>query len=375
LKRLTLLLGALVLACSSSSTTTPKTATKPKASLAERFGGRAPTVRVHLKSFGEWTRLPLTGKGGLTITPAGGAARKAKSVTLRNPGEKVAVTFAAKSGVFTLGTRTYAGDLVMDPEGRLINRVPLENYVLGVLRGEIPLPKVPVDAAAAQAIAVRSYTLHYLLRENPVCDVDDTTLFQVYAGMKYAPDDKSLREGVNRTSGQYMEWNGAPLKAYYHSTCGGHTTDVPTGLDREPVGCMQGVPCDWCKISKYYTWQTTITEVELRRTLRMDGPVRSVSVGKLGPGKRALGVNVVTDSGKQYVHGSAFRLRIGPSKLRSTRWDHLSLADGSLQVRGGGWGHGVGMCQMGAIGRAQEGQKANDIVLAYYRGATIESAY
>ena len=92
------------------------------------------------------------------------------------------VVVEAKQGVFTLGSRTYSGRLVIE-KGKLVNIVPLENYVLGVLRGEIPLKDIPVEAARAQAIAVRSYTLHYLLQENPLCDVDDTTLYQVYAGL------------------------------------------------------------------------------------------------------------------------------------------------------------------------------------------------
>ena len=70
-----------------------------------------------------------------------------------------------------------------------------------------------------------------------------------------------------------------------------------------------------------------------------------------------------------------FRLRIGPSKIRSTRWLSVHGSPEGLVLEGAGWGHGVGLCQMGAIGRAQQGQKGEEIVLAYYAGAKLKTAY
>lgn len=320
-------------------------------------------MRVHLRSFGDWTQLRLNGKGGLSIR-SGDKSIELPELTIvqtdratRVPGfdgdlDKVAIE--AKGGVFTLGSRTYSGRLVLD-QGQLVNVVPMENYVLGVLRGELPLADVPLAAARAQAIAVRSYTFHYLLQGNPVCDVDDTSLFQVYAGLKYAPADDVLREGVNSTRGRYLSWEGEPLKAYYHSTCGGHTTDVKTGLDREPVGCMPGVPCEHCRISKYWRWEAELPGV-------------SVEVIEEGAGGRARLVKV----GERVLHANEFRLEVGASRLRSTRWLRM---EGSLTIEGAGWGHGVGLCQMGAIGRAQAGQSGREIVLAYYPGAEVLRAY
>ena len=382
--RIAIALALVAVACSSPAPT-PAAEDKPieRIDLQQRFGGKAPTIRVHLRSFKEWDKLPVSGKGGLRVTTAEGT-RDAKQITLQRTEEGVLiddspvrhalVTLEPKGGIVTIGTRLYSGIVVVD-RGRIVNHVRMENYVLGVLRGEIPLKQVPLGAAEAQAIAVRSYTLHYLLQQNAFCDLDDTTLYQVYAGLKYAPDDTTLRKGVNNTSGQYLEWDGAPLKAYYHSTCGGHTTDVPTGLDREAVGCMQGVPCDWCKQSKYYRWNATVPNTVLLGKVRMDGVLQRVEIAERGAGDRARIVAITTSAGKQRVHGNVLRLSIGPSKIRSTRWTELNLGQGSLQVRGGGWGHGVGLCQMGAIGRGASGQAGAQIVLAYYAGATISKAY
>ncbi|MHC4408479.1 MAG: SpoIID/LytB domain-containing protein [Planctomycetota bacterium] len=366
----------LVLAACSASTPAPQ----PKTT---KVPATEPDVRVHLRSYGDWTQLRMKGKGGLTAE-AGDARHDAPELTLVRidgasmvqgiQGKHARVSIRAKGGVFTLGSRTYSGTLVIE-KGKLVNVVPLENYVLGVLRGEIPLKDVPVEAARAQAIAVRSYTMHYLAQAKPVSDVDDTTLFQVYAGLKYAPDDKSLRKGVNSTRGRYLEWQSEPLKAYYHSTCGGHTTDVVTGLDRNPVLCMEGVACDWCKISKYYRWEATLPEASVLRATRMSGRLQSVVVSETGAGERARRVTVTTTKGDQELHANAFRLQVGPSKIRSTRWLKVQASPQGLFLEGAGWGHGVGMCQMGAIGRAQAGQKGEEIVLAYYAGARLKTAY
>jgi len=377
-------LALMALACSSPPPpAAPANKPADRIDLQQRFGGKAPTVRVHLRSFEPWTTLPVKGKGGLRVTTAKGT-RDAQQVTLTrtdegvllddSPARHALVTLEANGGVLTIGTRLYSGVLVID-RGHLGNHVSMENYVLGVLRGEIPIKGISVGAAEAQAIAVRSYTFHYLIQNGDLADLDDTTLFQVYAGLRYVSVDKTLRKGVNNTSGQYLEWEGAPLKAYYHSTCGGHTTDVPTGLDRDPVGCMSGVPCDWCKASKYYRWDATISSHVLLRKVRMDGNLQQVEIAQRGAGDRARTVTVTTSAGKQRFHGNELRLRIGASKIRSTRWLDLNLGQGSLRIRGGGWGHGVGLCQMGAIGRGAGGQTGAQIVLAYYSGATISRAY
>ena len=109
--------------------------------------------------------------------------------------------------------------------------------------------------------------------------------------------------------------------------------------------------------------------------MRMSGRLSSLEVTVPGAGGRAREVNVITSGGEQPMHANAFRIRVGPSKIRSTRWLEIDASPRGLALKGAGWGHGVGMCQMGAIGRAQAGQKGETIVLAYYRGAELRTAY
>ena len=103
-------------------------------------------VRVHLRSIGDWKQLSITGKAGLRVN------REPRETLLLRRDETRALTIRDDAGIVTVDGRPYSGELVWR-DGKLVNHVALENYVLRVLRGELPLRSVPVEAAAAQAIA------------------------------------------------------------------------------------------------------------------------------------------------------------------------------------------------------------------------------
>ena len=290
------------------------------------------------------------------------------------PGLRDEVLFVPASGVFSIAGKAWSGNLEV-VGGELVNRVPLENYILGVLRGELPLRDVPVEGAGAQAIAARSYTLHYLTQPAGAYDVDDTTQFQVYRGLQYAPDDAHLREAVQATRGLYLAYDAQPVKAYYHSTCGGHTTDVPTGLAREPIAVMPGVPCDGCRDTRYWRWSAVLSEADVLLAAGVPGPLREIGVASTGPGGRATTLRVVAAGADVDVPAAEFRLRVGAGKLRSTRILSLARTADGVTVEGAGWGHGVGLCQLGALARARQGGRAAEVALYYYPGASIERAY
>jgi len=333
--------------------------------------GKEPVVRVELLSLGAWDKVDVTGKGGLGVRERGDAqprlTREAYHLSRSSP----PVELVPAEGVFTVAGRTYAGDLVWDG-ARLVNRVTLENYTLGVLRGELPLKHIPPAAAGAQAIAIRSYTLSYLVAGQ---GVDDTTNFQCYAGMRYAPDDAHLREGVHRTKGLYLEQGSRPLRAYYHSTCGGHTTDVPTGLDREPSPAMKGVACPWCAGARYWRWSATLDAAPILKAAALQGPLEDLEVVEKGPGGRASRIRVAAGGHEKVMKANEFRLAVGPSALRSTLILAVKHEGTGFRIDGGGWGHGVGLCQLGAIGLAGSGKSPEEIVAYYYPGAVLRHGY
>lgn len=344
-----------------------------------------PVVRVHLRSLDLSRAVRVTSDGPIDVeagdrryrtrTPVGvsldrGALRvgdlRARSVTLSPVGEPLRVGGELYPGALALHAR---GDIVA------VNHVPMETYVLGVLRGELPLPRVPKEAAGALAIAVRAYTLHHLAEHRELFDVDDTTAFQRYLGARPAAQEESLRAGLLATRGLYLSWDGAPLKAYYHSTCGGHTCDPATALERPASPPLAGVPCRFCEGTKYWRWEALLPEEVVLRAAGLSGNLRAVSVGARGPGGRAATFRVESARGGAEVHAGVFRTRVGGSLLRSTLLESVDRVKGGVRFRGAGWGHGVGLCQLGAIGQAEAGRDALAIAAYYYPGALVRRAY
>lgn len=325
-----------------------------------------PTVRVWLRSLGDGP-FEVTGEGGVSVD---GAPPVPGPVRLGGRDARL----AAPKGVLRVDGKAYSGEVVWR-DGKCVNVVPMENYVLGVLRGELALREVPPEAAGALAIAVRSYTMHYLAEKRPLFDLDDTTLYQRYLGLAYARRDEELRRGVQSTRGLALELSGKPLKAYYHSTCGGHTTDVATGLNREKPIPLVPVACDHCRAGKHYRWTAQLPADAVLKAAGLTGTLRSVEIVERGPGDRARTMRITSSAGAAEIHASDLRTRVGGMLLRSTRLLSLRCDAEGVRVEGAGWGHGVGLCQMGSIGLAKEGRTAREIVAYYYPGATLAQAY
>ncbi len=366
------------------------TAVAPEPAVQELHFAEAPTMRVRLASLGERNEILLRASGQIVIESGSAKLKREGRAVLAvqrgglaldgDPLPTDSVRVTAIGGMVQIGDAAYSGDLVCQLNGGMggivvTNHVRMENYVLGVLRGELPLPRVPQAAAEAQAIAVRSYALHYLINPEKDYDVDDTTLFQRYVGFHRAPDDEQLRLGVLATTGEYLLSEGKPLKAYYHSTCGGHTTDPQHGLEPNDPVPLRGVKCDHCKASKYYRWDATLSDEAILRAADMTGSLEGAEVTLRDTAGRASAITIRTDEQTASVPASAFRLAIGPSKLRSTNIRSIERVDGGLHIKGAGWGHGVGLCQMGAIGLALKGKSGEEIVAYYYPDAQIRKAY
>jgi stage II sporulation protein D len=332
----------------------------PEAARAE------PVVRVWLRSLGDGP-FDVTGEGGVSVD---GAAPVTGPVRLGAPDARL----SAPGGVLRISGKAYSGEIRWTG-GKAVNHVAMENYVLGVLRGEIALREVPPEAAAALAVAVRSYALHYLAERRPVFDLDDTTLYQRYLGLAHARQDAALRRGVQSTRGLALELAGRPLKAYFHSTCGGHTTDVATGLNRERPIALVPVACDHCRDGKHYRWTAQIPADAVLKAAALNGTLQSVEILDRGPGDRARNLRITSSAGSRELHASDLRTLVGGMLLRSTRLYSLRCDAAGVHVEGGGWGHGVGLCQMGAIGLAKAGKKGREIVAYYYPNARLVQAY
>ena len=271
-----------------------------------------------------------------------------------------------------------------------IARLDLEEYLFGVLGGEVPFEKWHPEALKAQAIASRSYA-YFQLKSNAgeAYDVESTVMSQVFkTGYRSNP---ILAQAVNSTRGQIMTFNGAPFCAYFHSTCGGHTDNGASVFPDQPQArALHGANCPYCSQSPHYRWRWTIGKDVLTEKLRPVAPnppmgqVRSVefidtnglAIGpQSGTLRRVATVRIKHQYGTFDMSGNAFRLAVGARELKSMLFYQVTDGSGVIDVNGGGFGHGVGLCQFGSQGMALAGQPCTNILGMYYPGASLTRMY
>jgi stage II sporulation protein D len=284
----------------------------------------------------------------------------------------------------------------------VVNVVEVEDYLRGVVPLEIGR-RTDDEAAAiqAQAVAARSYAYGRKrgAARHAAFDLYGDVRDQAYGGRDAERDDADL--AVIATDGLVLMAGGRVASAPYFSTCGGRTA-APGELFRgaaEPHltsvdDRIPGTERHWCDISPRFEWRRVIEGDRLaagvERYLRQYvagvpagslGAVRMVQVTARTATDRAASVQVATERGAWELRGNDIRFvlrEVGAEPLPST---YLTLAPevaggrlARVVVRGRGNGHGVGMCQWGAIGRARAGQDLRTILRAYYPGAEVRPA-
>ena len=277
-----------------------------------------------------------------------------------------------------------------------VNILPLEDYLLGVVPLEIgPRTWQELAAVEAQAVAARTYAVSHLDGHAEMgFDLFGTVEDQVYGGIDAERPEST--DAVRGTAGRILTHDGLPIRAYYHSTCGGRTAAIDEVLDRTTAPYLTSVSdrapdgSDWCSISPRYRWSSRWSAQELNGPVRVElARMFGEEPGALGP---IEGFRVVdhTESGR--VHSVAFygpgaqlvlerldirfALRDAEGRiLGSTDFDVIPDGGSGFEVHGRGFGHGAGMCQWGAIGRARGGQTSEEILGTYYPGTRLITVY
>ena len=347
-----------------------------------------------------WTAVPDSGSGGgkLRLVKADG--------TLTESHRGIAVVNVTENRFAMANGRRYRGRIhVVAGRGglTLVNRLGIESYVAGVVGPEIGARRPNEEAAVlAQAVVSRSFALRNRGRwESLGFDAYADVRDQVYNGV--AAETPQVWAAVQRTAGQVLRYRGAIIDAYFHSTCGFSTAGVEEAFATararpylRPVSDASdgGKGHYYCDISPRFRWREEWDGQKLRaiftRTLPAVMPlsgdglqrITDVQVSRTTGSGRVAELRIVFERGDVRISGSDARDVLRPEAdriLSSTAFQLTVTKDGGqvsrLVAAGAGSGHGVGMCQWGAVGRARAGHDYRRILSTYFPGTTLDQIY
>lgn len=302
------------------------------------------------------TRVELTVRDGKLVV--GGVEAPASALRFRSGEEG--------DGVISVGGTRVRGDVVV-LVGRsqlvVVNVLPLEDYLVGVLGSEMP-KSFPVEALKAQAIAARTYALNKKLDQySQPFHLGSSVISQVYKGLDV--EDPRTREAVEATRGMVLTWQLQPIEAYFHSSCGGRTETGAEALGRA-LPYLQAVDCPCGRLPTSH-WTLNLDAGDLKSLGSKPGPLRV-------RGRSATGRAQRVEVGSRTISAVSFRERIGYMKLKSLHFE-IEKAGSGWKVAGHGFGHGAGLCQWGARVYAEKGWSFQKILLHYYPGTELQTLY
>lgn len=272
---------------------------------------------------------------------------------------------------FEYGKNTYVK--VKREKTNTIEEVPLEEYVVGVLSGEMPT-SFDLEALKAQAVAARSYVLKKMEKSNGEFDVVDTVANQVYLNeeeLKQKWDDyeeriKKVKQAVKETRGQYLTYQDQVIEAFFFSTSVGVT---------ENSGEVFSTQLPYLT-SVESTWDQDVSPVF---EVNYDFPLEEFYTKLELPYQNPLQINIkkTTSSGRVKeleINGNPISASTVFSKLNlKSTFFTITQQENNVHIVTKGYGHGVGMSQYGAYGMAKLGYQYDQILKHYYKGVEIKT--
>ena len=254
---------------------------------------------------------------------------------------------------------------------KIIN-LDLEDYIVGVVSCEMPA-LFHKEALKAQAVASRTYALHKM-KENNIYDLENSTTHQCYYDIEkrkkiwktnFEIFNTKIKNAVNATQNQHMEYNNQIIDALYFSSSNGYTEDSINVFSEIEVPYLKSVDSSWETSNKKNTFTIKLTKIEFLKKLKLkDNELKTI---KILERNRTNHVNKVLVNNKTFK-GTDFRYLLN---LRST--DFNIVLNDLVEITTKGYGHGVGMSQHGANGLAKINKTYKEILKHYYKNITIKN--
>lgn len=387
-----------------------------KSQTTEEAGGENPDIRVLLMTDGYQNethpKAVLSSDGGLVVSFGEQEEETTEKLTVEPDDQRFqegVIRVKAKEGRVTVetlnrgyGMPSYEGviELRTTAEGLvLINELPVETYLCGVVPSEMPA-SYELEALKAQAVCARSYAYRQMESygyPEYEAHVNDSTAYQVYGNS--APAD-STREAVEATAGETVRYQGKVVTTYYYSTSCGRTTNVEAWgtTPSEANGYLQSVEVcgahgDYEKDLPWYRWKATVSAETLSNLIGLNtgtdiGTASEIKVTKRGPGEVALAIQAVGSKGSVTVEtenkirralgGEGYEIEkqdgsvAASAELLPSAFFTIERSGDTFVIQGGGYGHGIGMSQNGANEMAKQGMDYREILCLFYQNVTIE---
>ena len=272
--------------------------------------------------------------------------------------------------------------------GSPITEIPLQDYVRGAVHTEVSLGGLPRDSAMrmaeVQSILARTYAVANRHRhEAEGFDLCATTHCQVF---HTAPPDSAdvenlIAEAVERTDGLVVAHQGNVVNALFHADCGGATSAAETVWGGHTPPYLRGVDDPYCQMPGPRPWSVTLEASEAHEALNRDpnthvgNALHDIEVVERDTAGRAIRIRLDGERTTS-VRGETFRTvlmrTLGPSAVRSTLLQ-IQHVGSDYVLSGTGFGHGVGVCQLGALAQARAGHAPADILAHYYPDTSVIS--
>ncbi|WP_337872061.1 SpoIID/LytB domain-containing protein [Ignavibacterium sp.] len=293
-----------------------------------------------------------------------------------------------------INSKKYRGRIkLLNVDGaiKIINQISLEDYIKGVMTKEMPVGKGKenFEALKAFAIAARTYAINKIFASKTYYDLLPDIRDQVYGGAD--AEHPLSNKAVDETKGLILTFEDDPAIVFYHSTCGGYTESSVNVFTMDDISYLRTISDGndpFCSISPNFNWTEIIPESifikrlfdakllkdtncilerfniksrfqsgrikELEILLKYDDEIKSISI--FGNQIRSV---IKNNSGNGLLKSNNFIIEI--------------TDDRKVMITGKGAGHGVGMCQWGAIGQSKLGKNYKEILMQYFPETEIKS--
>jgi stage II sporulation protein D len=308
-------------------------------------------------------------------------------------GKKFYLASAESEEIIKVNGKRYRGKIQISSSGNsidIVNVIKLEDYVKGVLAKEMPIGKngENFEALKALAVCVRTYAIQKMKNGKLYFDIYADTRDQVYGGVD--AESPISNKAVDETKNLILKYDGNAATIFYHSTCGGYTESSENVFTNEEIPYLISVKDGYepnCKISPRYQWEEIYSRELIISRLKnysllnnQNYNLEDISViSRYSSGRvDELEIKLSDDDGEEnliILRGNEIRSIIrnanGKSILWSTMFD-AEMNSNSVILSGKGFGHGVGLCQWGAISLSRKGWDYSEILDHYYPGTITE---